>query len=362
MTLEQAKEELVRRYKYLYENASFILAPYMHEQNKEEYEEMVKREMEEYEYILSTKPLIYLNINTLDRVNSIFEELLLSSKNIKDTELYKFVESKRDDKEYLVQVKQGLELVERKNVGKTGILKETLNIWRILNATWDYVLEQSGDLKNKEKKLNVLDEYYRIARYRNNGKIYKSGRNLNIHDVSSLSVPIHKIGTRRDKKDIGITKNDFINTIVNASRYENNWSIFTENEKQQIYLEYHDELPCDLKINCELEEEYIAFGYNMIETRLCRPENTEPCGENFIIKEEEIFTNPIGEFNKYYQLCPHCGYIVNIPKEILSDGIKQRIEDRCNKDDKLFRKMYLYSELFSLDKKSNDGQKKLLKK
>lgn len=27
MTLEQAKQELVRRYKYLYENAYFILAP-----------------------------------------------------------------------------------------------------------------------------------------------------------------------------------------------------------------------------------------------------------------------------------------------------------------------------------------------
>ena len=54
--------------------------------------------------------------------------------------------------------------------------------------------------------------------------------------------------------------------------------------------------------------------------------------------------------------------IVNIPKEILSNGIKQRIEDRCSEDNMLFRKMFLYSELFSLDKKSNDGQKKLLKK
>ena len=65
---------------------------------------------------------------------------------------------------------------------------------------------------------------------------------------------------------------------------------------------------------------------------------------------------------KYLLMSPHCGYIVNIPKEILSSGIKQRIEDRCVKDSKLFRKMYLYSELFSLDKKSTNGQKKILKK
>jgi len=114
-----------------------------------------------------------------------------------------------------------------------------------------------------------------------------------------------------------------------------------------------------LEITCELEEEYVPM---MIETRLHRPENTEPCGENFIVKENEIFVDSNDKLYRYYQLCPHCGYMVNIPKEILSDGIKQRIEDRCNKDDKLFRKMCLYSELFSLDKKSNDGQKKLLKK
>ena len=49
-------------------------------------------------------------------------------------------------------------------------------------------------------------------------------------------------------------------------------------------------------------------------------------------------------------------------KEILSDGIKQRIEDGCSKDDKIFRKMFLYSELFSLDRLSTKEQKKVLKK
>lgn len=359
MTLEQAKEKLVNRYRYLYENAYFILAPYMHKQTDKEYQEMIERDTKKYGRSLIMEPMIYLNINTLDSVNSIFEEFLLDNKNIEDTELYKFVESKRDDKEYLEQVKQGLELLEIKNIGKTGILKENLDIWKILNATWDYVSEQSGDLKNKENKLSVLDEYYRIARYQNDGKIYTSGRNLNLHDVSSVAVPLYKRETFREKKDIGILKNAFITTIFKATHYEDNWSIFTENEKQQIYLDYHDELPCDLEIVCALEEEYIK---TMIETRLYRPENTESCGENFIIKEDEIFVNPNDKLYRYYQLCPHCGFIVNIPKEILSDGIKQRIEERCSKDDKLFRKMFLYSELFSLDKTSTEDQKKLIKK
>lgn len=40
MTIEQAKQELVRRYKYLYEKAYFILAPYMYEQSEEKFKKM----------------------------------------------------------------------------------------------------------------------------------------------------------------------------------------------------------------------------------------------------------------------------------------------------------------------------------
>ena len=358
MTLEQAKQEMISRYRYLYENAYLILAPYMYEQSEEEYQKMINKNIKEYGECLIARRMIYLNINTLDRINSIFEEFLLSGKNIKDTKLYKFVESKRNDRKYLLQVKRGLKLVEIKNIDKMGDLKESLNIWKILNKTWDYVSEQSGDLKNKAKKLNILDEYCRIARYQNNGRIYTSGRNLNLHDTSSLVVPLHKRAAVRNKDDIGIGNNAFITAISKAPHYENNLSIFTEKEKQLIYLDYHDELPCDLEITCEPEEEYIK---TMIETRLYRPENTKSCGENFVIKENEIFVNPNDKIYRYYQLCPHCGYIVNIPKKILSDGIKQRIEDRCSKDDKLFRKMILYSELFSLDRNSTEGQKRLLK-
>ena len=359
MTIEQAKQELVRRYKYLYENAYFILAPYMYEQTEEEYQKSVDDYIKQFGRSIIDKPIIYLKINRLDSVNSIFEEFLLSDKKIEDTELYKFIESKQNDKEYLEQVKRGIELNDKRNIERCEITKESLDIWKILNATWDYISEQSSDLKNKKSKLRVLDEYYRIARYQNNGKIYKSGRNLTLDESWGGIIVDKKREPFREKKDVGITSNPFITTITKVPSYEDSWSIFTENEKQQIYLQYHDELPCDLEITCDLEEEYVK---TMIETRLYRPEHTEPCGENFIVKEEEIFVNPSDRLYRYYQLCPHCGYIVNIPKEILSEGIKQRIEDRCSKDDKLFRKMFLYSELFSLDRLSTKGQKKVLKK
>ena len=55
----------------------------------------------------------------------------------------------------------------------------------------------------------------------------------------------------------------------------------------------------------------------MIESKLQRPDNTQPCHEMFRVDEKEIFINPNDKLYRYYQMCPHCGYIVNIPEEIL---------------------------------------------
>lgn len=356
MTLEQAKRELIKRYKYLYENANFILTPYMHKQTKEELDATNK------EYNLKIKDLsIYLKLNIFEQSNktimSMFEEFLLSDIKMEDSRLYKFVESNRNNKEYLEKVKIGLLLLEEKN-SKEFNFKTSLTIRNILEKNYRYIVEQSSDFTNKHNKLRVLDEYYRILGYQNNEKIYTSGRNIDLNDVSSLVIPIHKHVPHRDKNDIGVTKNKFITAIATGPHHKYNCSIFTEEEKQKVYLELHDELPYNLAIKCTLEEEYID---TLIDSRLKRPDNTECCGESFYINEQDIFIDPDDDLYRYYQICPHCGYIVNIPKEILSDGIKKRIEDRCNKDNRLFRKMYLYSELFSLDKNPTNGQRKILK-
>ena len=359
MTLEQTKQELVRRYKYLYENAYFILAPYMYEQSEEEFKKLIDEYSNEHNDIvrLLKKPLIYLDTYQLNNIAPLFEEFLLSDKPMEKSSLYQMIESKRDHKDYLDKVRKGLELLEKANADKHEMFQLKLNIWEIFKNVSRYIHEQSGDLKNKKKKLSVLDEYCRIYKYKNNGKTYTSGIEFNLHDASSIVVNDDERKPSRDKKDIGTKNNSFISTICSAPRYDNE-SIFTEDEKQQIYLQYHDELPWNLEITCKDEEECLD---PMSETRLSRPENTEPCGQNFFIKEEEIFVYPDDHVHRYYQLCPHCGYIVPVPKKFLSEGMIQRIENRCKQDDKLFRKMFLYSELFSLDKKSTKGQKKLLK-
>ena len=358
MTIEYAKKELINRYKYLYENATFILAPFMYEQSEEEFRKLADERLKRFNDEPLKKPLIYLNINCFDNINSLFEEFLLSGKPMEESSLYQMVESKRNDKDYLDKVKKGLELLEKDNADKKEeMFKSKLNIWKVLDKVSDYIDEQSSDLENKKNKLYVIDQYYRILRYQNNGKTYKSGRNLTL-DESWGGICIEpKREPSREKNDIGVTKNKFINTIISAPYHDYNWSIFSESEKQEIYLQYHDELPWNLEITCRLEDSYPE---DIEDNRLQRPNGTNCCNQVFYIDENKIFVNPADDIYRYYQICPHCGYIVNIPKEILSDGIRARIERRYNQDPELFRLSFIQSEDQAIGKRRPAGLQRIL--
>lgn len=158
MTLEQTKQELVRRYKYLYENAYFILAPYMYEQSDEEFKKLVDKYSNEYNDIvrLLKKPLIYLDTYKLNNIAPLFEEFLLSDKPMEESSLYQMVESKRNHKDYLDEVKKGLELLEKANADKHEMFQLKLNIWEIFKNVSRYIHDQSGDLKNKKKSYLFL--------------------------------------------------------------------------------------------------------------------------------------------------------------------------------------------------------------
>ena len=99
----------------------------------------------------------------------------------------------------------------------------------------------------------------------------------------------------------------------------------------------------------------------MIESRLQRPDNTQPCHETFRVDVNQIFINPNDKLYRYYQMCPHCGYIVNIPKESLPKGVKRKIEDRWSTSPNLFRINFLKSELKALEDQMQDGQTRRLK-
>lgn len=339
MNMETIKNELINRYKYIYENALYILAPYTYNQNNEN----------------SLNSLVLFD-KLPDNLLLDLESFLLSDIPFLDSKLYLETELNKENLNYL-------SIVENlKRLLKNDSVKKELDSWEIFLQVRNFIDEQSGDLKNKEKKLIALDEYFRINRYSNDGKIWTSGYLLNFKDMENISsfsfaLPKNKKSPKRDKEDVGVRKGKFIQFISNQSNhYDYNFSILTEEEKQDIYLLYHDELPWNLEIKCESEDDF------MNKSILNKIDHIKPCGELFYINENDIFINTNDNIYEYYHLCPHCGYIVNIHPEILSDGIKKRIIERCIKDRNLFRKMYLYSELFSLDKLSTNNQKKLLKK
>lgn len=368
MEKQQIKEELINRFKYIYENSEYILAPYMYKQTESERNEINKKYKEEgFDSLISDELLIYLKKLPVNLLLDI-ESFLLSDIPFSESKLFNELEEQKKTEKYLLKVKEGLNLIKEKNNRfNSDIFKEKLDSWNLYLKVREFINEQSGDLSNKKKKLSALDEYFRINRYKNDGKIWSSGYSLYFKDVDnydnfSYSAVIDKNPREpiRDKNDIGLRRCIFTDYVSNYSNhYDYNNSLLTEEEKQNIYLLFHDELPCDLEKICELEDEYMP---TMIETRLVRPDHTSPCGESFNIKENEIFINPNDSLYRYYHICPYCGYIVNVPKEILSDGIKKRIEERCEHDPNLFRKMFLYSELFSLDKNSTKNQIKILKK
>lgn len=83
MKTNEAKKELLRRYEYLYENATFILAPFVHEQTLEKFEGS--------KHIYNNQtPLIY-SIIPSSEVMSMFEEFLLSDLNMRDTVILVFI-------------------------------------------------------------------------------------------------------------------------------------------------------------------------------------------------------------------------------------------------------------------------------
>ena len=363
MEREEIKKELINRYKYIYANAEYILAPFMHLQTKEERRKMIL----EFKKMFIDNPFeddecIYLG-KLPDSLLLDLESFLLSDTPYNKSKLYTELERKKKDLKYLEQVRNGLILLRKDNENTAFPTK--LDSWTLLSELRNFIDEQSGDLSNKKNKLLALDEYFRIKRYSNNGKLWKSGYKFDLRDFDNVSCYSAVISDNnrqpsRAKTDIGQRKSEFISYVANdANYYDYNYSILTENEKQEIYLSFNDELPWNLEKTCALEEKY---DKDKTDKRLKRPLVTSPCGETFYVDEKEIFVDPKDFMYRYYQLCPHCGYMVNIPKEILSSGIIKRIEERCEKDPNLFEKNFLYSQLFCLDKKSTKDQKRMLDK
>lgn len=338
MKKDDVKEEFIRRYKYIYENSEYILLPYMHKETKEERQK--KYAFHKKQGILDLfNSDFYIYLKTLPtKLLLDLESFLLSDIPLEESNLFVYLEENKNNPKYLKQVAEGLELLkEKNNYTNTEILHEKLGLSRLLSELRVFIMNQSGDLDNKKVKLDVLDEYIIINNYRNNEN---EGKNR-LYSFIVLKEP----KPNRDKKDIGLKSNIFLKAIFYRTDKEH-IQFLSEEEKQQIYLTYNDELPWNLKINCSNE--------NFEEDKLKRPENTTPCNKDFYINEKEMFKKD----EIYYQRCKECGYIVNIPTDILTKGVSERIDQRMEENPNLYRINILKSELQGFE---NKPKVKLLK-
>ncbi len=130
------------------------------------------------------------------------------------------------------------------------------------------------------------------------------------------------------KTETAVKNNEFISTISNKNR-----NYLSEKEKQAIYLLLNDVLPWDLNICCH---DSVSK-----EDKLERPSNTSACGKDFALKETAIFKAA----NNYYQRCSNCGYISNIPKELLVGEVRKRIDLRNKEKPDLLRANLFASEI-----------------
>ena len=153
MTNKEVKNELIKKYRFLNENIEFILAPYMYEESEEE---MLKR-CEQYKSTINY-PIIELQLEPI--IYQLIEDFLFTSDKLENTLLYIIIEDLKTDDEYLLRVKEGLEILKKKN-SNSNYLKENLDLNNIFHKLGRYIDEQSGDLENKQNKLLVLDEYFR---------------------------------------------------------------------------------------------------------------------------------------------------------------------------------------------------------
>lgn len=179
-TLE-IKQELIKRYKYLYENKEVILTLFIEakiqtktykeklrktKQTKKDAKRLKQEELypiidnciSYYKKALTT-PKYYLMDKITDDDIEILEEFLFTDYDIEDTLLYRMTEYLKCDELYLKEANNKIqEIQERRNKNKILKDKEFITVWRILNYVRD---------KNKDNLtyIKALDKYYNIERY-----------------------------------------------------------------------------------------------------------------------------------------------------------------------------------------------------
>ena len=160
---------------------------------------------------------------------------------MEESKIYQYLKSREYNSDYLNKYNRGLELLERKNKRyEYEKLKLNLDCFSLLKIVYYFIRRQTGDIQNRNKKLLVIDEYARINRYKNDGKIWTSGVCTSINDIFNYSnyncsVIIFNNNeiTKRDKNDVGLKQSLFVKYISDFD-YHYEYKEYQRHRKQSL--------------------------------------------------------------------------------------------------------------------------------
>ena len=191
------KNEIIKRYMYLYQNKELILAlcigtgiekeklekkikesERLLSSNSVYNRELMKLELENANYDLEHEKY-YLMANVNDSIVNMYEDFLFSDKEMEELDLYKHIEGVKNSK-YLDVFNTLIENLETRRKRNFYLEKvPTFTVWKILS----YVRRKNID---NRLVLDALDKYYNIDRFMLTGDNYESGYKLLESDIYRL--------------------------------------------------------------------------------------------------------------------------------------------------------------------------------
>lgn len=191
------RNEIIKRYMYLYQNKELILAlcigtgiekeklekkikesERLLSSNSVYNRELMKLELENANYDLEHEKY-YLMANVNDSIVDMYEDFLFSDKEMEELDLYKHIEGVKNSK-YLDVFNTLIENLESRRKRNFYLKKvPTFTVWKILS----YVRRKNVD---NRLVLDALDKYYNIDRFMLTGDNYESGYKLLESDINRL--------------------------------------------------------------------------------------------------------------------------------------------------------------------------------
>lgn len=218
---EVIKNEFIDRYIFLYDNVDYILMP----------------RIKNY-----PSGNVSLNVDKefLDRL----EMFMLSDIPYNKTNFYNNI----------MELKKDMSFVDKCKMIRSYLIRlrkvkyiDNYDVKMIFQVLRNYILGQNDNVY-KENKLKALDEYFRFNRYNNSSMIIKGGAVLGYDDLGIYCERLRNPDKPyKNYKRSLLNNSNFIEYISDSNNhYENNNSIFTEDEKQDVYLKLHpDAIPWD---------------------------------------------------------------------------------------------------------------------